>query len=397
MADPHISHLIQTNAAAIRMIQQAIAQAQAMQVESEDNLNQYLDTSSFAPLQRIKNFKDLNELVAQLLSSEEQEVEEGQEVRVLSPEQIEQAADRFQKNNFELNRKTLIILRQYLKEQDSLETILKKVLDTYPDPALADEALEFLLETADPKMRASIRAAKEKLEAEFSREIRAGRNMGAQARQFSEAGLGSPTSLRDLYRDITGTQRDPLALFNELSDRFNYEKLKPAIQFMLHSLGVDLRAKGPSISRGDLKRLIDEIRSLQGILGVYRFFQSRTRLMDRLFLSHDPPLSHRPSFEHLARLFIKMLAERYLNGDKILQTAKLLGVEKEIAAQIIVYTQMKDAIRQVAPRYFRDARHKEEQSSAYFEALEKLEDQLEEEKEGKNREEPDDEEEKEHS
>ncbi len=391
MADPNISHLIQANAVAIRMIQQAVAEAQAMQVESEDNLSQYLDTSSFAPLQRIKNFKDLNELVTQILSSEEQEVEEAKEVHIMKMEIVEQVADRFQKNNFELNRKTLLILRQHLNAQDSPEDIVRKVLAVYPDPSLADEALEFLLETASPDLSDAMQKAKEKLNADFSREIRAGRNMGAQARQFSEAGLGSPNSLRDLYRDITGTQREPLALFNELSEKFNYDNLKSAIQFMLHSLGVDLRAKGPSIARGDLKRLIDEIRSLQGILGVFRFFQSRVRLMDRQFQSYNLPPAHRPSFEHLARLFIKILGERYMNGDKILQTAKLLEIEKEIAAQIIVYTQMKDAIRQVAPRYFRDMRHKEEQLNAYLEALEKLDDQMEDEEEEKDKKEDEEE------
>jgi len=153
------------------------------------------------------------------------------------------------------------------------------------------------------------------------------------------------------------------------------------LHFLLHSLGSDLKAKGSSIPRAELKRLIDETRSLQGILGIFRFFQSRMKLMQRQFASYGLVLPPRLDFEALARLFVKILAERYINGEKIMQTARLLGIEQEVAAQIIIYTQMRDAIRQIAPRYFRDLRHRDEQLKAYLEAVDKLEDTLEEEEE----------------
>ncbi len=103
--------------------------------------------------------------------------------------------------------------------------------------------------------------------------------------------------------------------------------------------------------------------------------------MQRQFASYGLVLPTRLDFEALARLFVKILAERYVNIEKILQTARILGVEEEVAAQIIVYTQMRDAIRQVAPKYFRDPRHREEQLKAYIDVIDKLEDKLEEEEE----------------
>ncbi|MBM3184107.1 MAG: hypothetical protein FJZ64_02230, partial [Chlamydiae bacterium] len=264
---------------------------------------------------------------------------------------------------------------------DSPEDVLLKVTAVYADPALADEALDFLLETADPTTKTVIQLAKDKLNSTFDREIKAGRNMGIQSRTFSEVGLGSPTSLRDMYRDITGTPRDPLILFNELAEKFRFEKMKSVLHFLLHSLGADLKAKGPSIPRGELKRLIDETRSLQGILGVFRYFQSRMKLIQKQFSSYDLVLPARIDFEVLARLFVRILAERYVNPEKILQTARFLGIEEEIAAQIVVFSHMRDGIRQITPRYFRDPRHKDELWKAYIDAIEKLEDELEEEEE----------------
>lgn len=386
MAEPNISHLLQSNAAAVRMIQHEVAQENAMQVESDQDLNQYFELSSFNPMQRARNFKELDELKSKLQSTEGKETEEVEEPKILETAKVDESASRYQKSNFELNAKTLLILRERISAKDTPEEIIDKVMAVYADPALADEALDFLIETADPQTLAVLKLAKEKLNNTFERQIKAGRNIGVQSRAFSEAGLGSPTSLRDMYRDITGTPRDPLILFNELTEKFRYEKLKSVIHFLLHSLGNDLKSKGPSIPRGELKRLIDETRSLQGVLGVFRFFQSRMRLMHRQFASYDLLFPPRIDFEALARLFVKILAERYLNPDKIQQTAKFLGLEEEEAAQIVVFTQMREALRQIAPRYFRDARHRDEQLKAYIDLIDRLEDKLEEEAEKEEKE-----------
>jgi len=381
MSEPNLSHLIQSNTAAIRMIQHEVASENAMQVESEQDMNQYFELNVFNPMVRAGKFKELDELKSKLSEPEEKKTEDVEEPRIVKAEKVDEVASRFQKNNFELNSRTLVILRSRITADDSPEDVLLKVTAVYADPALADEALDFLLETADPTTKTVIQLAKDKLNSTFDREIKAGRNMGIQSRTFSEVGLGSPTSLRDMYRDITGTPRDPLILFNELAEKFRFEKMKSVLHFLLHSLGADLKAKGPSIPRGELKRLIDETRSLQGILGVFRYFQSRMKLIQKQFSSYDLVLPARIDFEVLARLFVRILAERYVNPEKILQTARFLGIEEEIAAQIVVFSHMRDGIRQITPRYFRDPRHKDELWKAYIDAIEKLEDELEEEEE----------------
>jgi type III secretion protein W len=284
-----------------------------------------------------------------------------------------------QKNNYELQAKTLLILRQRVTSDDTQEDVLAKVLDMYPDHALADEALDFLIETSRGDLQAIAKKAKEQLNQQYSREILAGRNMGTQSREFSEKGLGSATSLRDLYREITGTPREPLKLFQELSDKFPYDKLKITIMFLLHSLGADLKAKGPSIPRGELKMLLDETHSLQGILGIFRFFQSRMQLISRQFASYGLSLPQNLSFETLAKQLVKFLTERYMNAEKILQSARLLGLSDKTMAQIIIYTQMRDAMKQIALRYYRNPQHLQELTRAMLDALEQLEEQWEEE------------------
>lgn len=70
-----------------------------------------------------------------------------------------------------------------------------------------------------------------------------------------------------------------------------------------------------------------------------------------------------------------------MSPEKILQTARLLGISEEVIAQIIVFTQMREALRHISPRYYRNPKHREELSQAFFSALDELEDQLEEENE----------------
>ena len=378
MTDPHVSRILPTNLQAIRQMQEA-NETLAQQVESADDLEQFFELSAFNPIVQAQRFRDFERL--KLDTQKEKQVSKPEEHKILAVEKMEEVASRFQKNNEELRARTLLILRSRIKDTDTSEEILAKVLDTYPDPSLADEALDFLLETSSPDLLPLIRSAKEQLNSTRQREIVAGRNMGAQARTFSKEGLGSPTSLRDLYRDITGKTREPVQLFEELTEKFSFAKLKPAIFFLLHALGSDLRAKGPSISRPELQHLIDETRSLQGILGIFRFFQSRMHLIQQLFLSQHLTFPPRLTFEILAKLFVKILLERYMNADRILHTAIVLGVSEELAAQIILFNQMRDAIKQIAPRYYRSMQHRDELIKAFIDAIESLEDRLEEEEE----------------
>lgn len=105
------------------------------------------------------------------------------------------------------------------------------------------------------------------------------------------------------------------------------------------------------------------------------------RLIHREFNSYDLLVPQKLDFELIARIFVKLIAERFLSPDKIVNTARVLGIQEELAAQMIIYSQMRDAIKQVAPKYFRTPRHREEVFKAFIDAIERIEDLLEEEEE----------------
>lgn len=376
MSNPNISPIIPVNNL---LIQQKANTTRAKVVPSQGNLSQYIENTLFNPSQQARRFEDLRKLKGGDKKEGEEETKAPGETQIKAVTSSEEAASRFEENNPELSTKTLTILAGLISEDDTPQETLAKVFSVYPDPALADEALDFLIETAKPNTRALLQETKELLNKEYERQVRSGRTIGALSREFSKEGLGSPTALRDLYRDVTGNQRAPLKLFDELVEQYPYQNLRAVIIFMLHSLGADLKSKGPSIDRADLIRLIEETRSLQGILGVFRFFQSKAKLLDRQFLALGLERPSQVNFQTLSRLLIKMLQERFINPEKIIETAKLLGIEDEVKAQIAVYAQMYEGLRQISPRYYRSPKHRNELIKTFVDTLEELEEQSEEE------------------
>lgn len=304
---------------------------------------------------------------------------EGPDAKLLPVDQIKDFAEQFQRRNPELRANILALLREQIKPGDTKDEILRKLAEFYPDVTLADEALEFLLQTTDGELAETIKEAKGDFEKLHAREIAAGRNIGDVAREAAGKGLGTTTSMRDMYREITGNPRDSTTLFEELSTKYAFKDLKKVIDFLLHSLGADMKSKGPSIPRGLLHRLLTETRSLQAILGVYRFFRGRMRLVEKMFQENELEVPAELSFESMAKQFMSLAQERYPSSAKVFQTAIKLGIEKWITAKIIVFSQMRDAVREVAMNLiFKSLQHRDEMYLAVLEALEDLEDQLEE-------------------
>jgi type III secretion protein W len=317
----------------------------------------------------------------------------GEKLDSLRAQQIEEKAENFERRNPELPAKTLKDIREQIKPDDTPDEILKKVKDHFGDVSLVDEVLEFLQETTEGALHQAVTQTREKHNADNNREIRAGHNIGNVARETAKEGLDSPTALRNMYRDITGNPRETNALFEELAAKYAFKDLKKAIGFLLHSLGADLKSSGPSCDPGLLYRLLTETRSLQAILGVYNFFNSRMRLVNSLFSKNNMEVPEDLTFEAIAKLFISLVGERYPSGERVLETASRLGIEKWILAKIIVFSQLRDAIREVAlKQIYRSVQHRDELLMAILEALEDLEDELEEMTEQEDEEEEEEEE-----
>lgn len=350
---------------------------------------EYTEQAQFNPLAMLKNAEPIDKRIKRHDTKPATNAQED-DADIAQVDAISKTAEEFQNRNPEMQKRALLSLKKALLESDTPEQILEKILLSYPDHFLADEALDFLSQTSDPntKIGTNLRKARELLNDRYGREVRAGRNINNEAREFARQGLGTPGSLRDLYRDVTGNPREPLSLFEELSESFSFEKMKPVLQFMLHSLGSDLKSKGPSISPAELQRLFTETRTMQAILGIYRFFFQRMRLIEGQFQREHLELPQVINFETLAKLFVKLISERYPSPDKVLKLAIPLGLSEELLAQIIIFTQFRDAMRGVAPRLFKSEKHRQDLLMVLIETISELDDLLEESEEDEEEKKP---------
>jgi type III secretion protein W len=85
------------------------------------------------------------------------------------------------------------------------------------------------------------------------------------------------------------------------------------------------------------------------------------------------------TFETMSKSFMDLVAERYPSADKVKAQARNLGIENNLVAKIIVFSQFRDAIREVAvTQIYRNLQHRDELFLAIIDALEDYEEELDE-------------------
>lgn len=361
--------------------QATYAQLMVQQDETMEKLTQ-VPQNNFNPALLNRTARPLRERIptrgkeeAEATKTEETAEEESV---VIGVEKIDELAETYHREHEELDKNELQLLRGKISKKDTPQEILDKVLDSFPDVSIADEALNYLIDTSSPDLAETVKEAKELLNQKYSREVKAGKNIAVEVKDAATEGLGTHNELRDLYREITGNPRPPATLFEELAEKYTYSELRGVIKFLLHALGADLKAKGPSIAKGELFILFKEVRTLQAILGIYLFFMSRSPLLDAEFLRMglSKPLSL--NFEALAKLFVKLIQDRFPSAEKALMLLTQFNLSKYIPAQIMILQQMRDAINNISKNLYRNDQHKKDVQASLLTCLSDLEDLLEE-------------------
>lgn len=359
----------------------------AKQVTAEDRFTENAQSSYNAMAaaraqERNNRFKRIEERhVASSGEKEEKEELDVETIEAAKQKSEEDLAQSFSKRNPELPSNKLQDLKNSLKENANEQEILDKATQAFEDPTLVDEALEYLEQATKGALRDKVVLAREILNAQKEREIIAGKNIDAAAKEYAAKGLApTATSLRDLYRDITGNPKDHETLFDELSVKYAYDDLKEIVTFLLQGMAYDMKSKGPSIPQAELMKLMSEMRDLQSILWIYLFFKERMKLLRNLYKRHEMTYPESLSFERLAKAFMKLVKERYPSVLKTIKTAEELGLYDD-DEKVLVIAQFRDAIRGLSPRVYKSVKHRQDLLMALLETLDQLEWEEEEEEE----------------
>ncbi|MCH9609454.1 MAG: hypothetical protein S4CHLAM45_09740 [Chlamydiales bacterium] len=352
----------------------------AQQVTSEDRFQAdaeeaYNAMAAARSSQKNERFKTLNQrIIKPEGKDDDQEVEK---VEAAGEKKEEDLAQSFQKKNSELSLGKLNALKEKLHNDSTEEEIYTAVLKTFEDPTLADEAFEFLERASTGELKEKVSAVHTLLKQEKGREIIAGRNIDGVAKDYATSLGSSATSLRNLYRDVTGDPKGHEALFEELASKYPFDELKDVVAFLLKGMGYDMKSKGPSIQTPELMRLMEEVRNLQSILWVYLFFKGRSESIKTRFEREELDYPETLNFEILAKTFMKIVKERYPSAMKILKETSTLGLVYD-EEKAIILSQFRDAIRGISPRAYKSDKHRQDLLLALIETLEQLEEEEEE-------------------
>lgn len=102
--------------------------------------------------------------------------------------------------------------------------------------------------------------------------LKAAVNMGTDAAVHSD--LAAPGELRSFYREAVHNYRDFHQVWQDIEARFPQTDFLKAVAFLLAAAGSDLAASGPSMSRFQLKRVVDDLTQLQVLAGVHERLDS---------------------------------------------------------------------------------------------------------------------------
>jgi type III secretion protein W len=358
---------------------QSGAKAAMAQEAVEDSFTNFIDQFAVNTLQIIRqNGKTLEErLKTKVNKSDHTQEADSSDESLVEVEMTTEISDYYENKNPEVKGKTLQSLKEQISKFDTTEDVLQKILEAYPDPVNADAACEYLLLVLPDELKEKIFNARKTLNERFARKLRAGQNIFGQSLEFADQ-LGPPSQLRQLYSELTETTPEPLDLFEELLKKFTFEKMKDAISFWLNALGADLNSKGSSIQKGELKKLIDETRTLQAILGVYSFFASKQQELIVSLIRKKTEATAEMNFKNLAKLFVKILQDKYPSPDKILFLKHDLKIENLLHAQETILNIMCSAIKKVSPKLYRNQKHQEEVTTCFLMALEAIDNVLDE-------------------
>lgn len=193
-------------------------------------------------------------------------------------------------------------------------------------------------------LRDGIGKALETLEAERGPEIRAGLNVSGVAREYSESGLSGIQRLRDFYRDTVLAYESLDGAYRTVVETYGNTDLPRAVAFLIKAAGVELQSLGPSISKTELKRIVDELYQLEALGNLHTGCGD---LMERM----RSRFGERPAGggRELLGLLMGLVRDPRPGSDRVAAVVRSLGIAG-IEARIGFLRELRTLVWEVPPK-----------------------------------------------
>ena len=247
-----------------------------------------------------------------------------------------------------------LILRQLRSNLDtngapmSAKELLAMLRRLSGDPSHVFAMLEVIgagTEEAESLLRQVVTQAKTVLMQEQGAEVKAGLNLAevvkAEARNLQEMG-----ELRDLYRGEVLGFTNPADCFRSLLAARGEGRLAEAIEFLFKGCSVELQANDPSRSPEELRRIINDLQSVE----VLRTMLDKLNgMVDQIFKAFGEHC--RLTGEQLISRFLDFIDLPFVNSSNFSTLVSSTGLAT-LLAQIYFMTEVTKRIRELSPRLF---------------------------------------------
>lgn len=342
-----------------------------------------------------------------------EKAERAQESILVRKEDADSLADGFARREgnrqYRLDRdglgKILYSLGRQITADSSIESIIAYIRRNLtvgtqePDVSQVDKTFDFLLEvlksrvdsTKTPEIKAEFQRMYNRILEAKNQYYEANRANIDLARKIinvadvvmQNSDRGAPETIAHI-RDVVNNPQDLSTKFKYYKSKgYTFKEMKQEIDTILTFVGSKFRQT--DIMPGEMTRLMDETRTLQAILQIFRYFKRGMPLLHSQFNRNHIAVGSNINFESLSITFMRMVDERYPSPEKMSQFSSSLadqGLTDEhirTIMLIILLSIIRDAVREVAPnKVYRSLQHRDDLYLAIIEALEDLEDALEE-------------------
>ena len=282
---------------------------EAQEATEDAHLNLLMNAGEFSKKLQ-KGSKPLNK---HLPSKVGRKVKPGDKEEALSKEQrekLDKGAKEFSDKVSGLDSKSLASIREKIQGESEPEEVLKEIdkVEKYAnDPFLRDQVLEFLIETTEGELKSVCEQARSANFAENSRVIRQRRRLPKKSekdRKFSET-----------YGEIVHEPTDWKNIYDSLKKRYKTSELSSVCYNLLKCVAQENK-EGPTIEKGKLHDIFEEIKHLQAITGVNKFFDSRMDLVYKMYAREGLSVPQHLTPELLFEEFLTMVSDRYFSADR---------------------------------------------------------------------------------
>ena len=196
--------------------------------------------------------------------------------------------------------------------------------------------------------------------------IRAGLNTTASVRSFAENGLADVRDLRRFYRDTVLQYEGFEDTYRSILNHYPESEFPRAAAFLLKAVGEDLHARGPSIEPVELKRILDDLFTLEVLTATFRACERLPAKIEKAY--GDPFLL---SGGRLLGRLLDLKTESFLEAEQVLALVAACGT-RQPGATIYLLRESLTLIRGLPLKAFADDRERTVMIGAFREAQDRV-------------------------